>query len=408
MMKSNGKALGTLICSAFFLISVGGLMTHALAAQPGAQKVTGIVFHDKNGSGVFDQGDRPLAGIRVSNGREVVETDKTGRYELHMPGDGEVFVIKPRNYQVPLNQHNLPQFYYLHRPQGSPKMRFAGIAPTGPLPASVDFPLITQKEPNEFNVIVFGDPQPRNIEEVRYVIRDAVEELIAEGVPGRAAFGVSLGDIAFDNLHTFEPLNAGIAQLGLPWINVIGNHDCNRDAPAPRQSFETFQRVYGPTTWSFDYGPAHFIVLNSVLPRQEEGRFAYRGGVTERQLAFVANNLKHVPKDRLIVLLMHIPFVASGNGKALLELLQDRPYTLSLSSHTHSHQHFFLDASAGWRGEKPHHHINHGALCGGWWWGLEDEYGIPDATMGDGTPKAIFTSLGSNWPRMVTRSFVRP
>ncbi len=380
----------------------------------GRQTVVGIVFADKNASGAFDEGDLPLANVRVSNGREVVLTDAEGRYALPIDGDGEIFVIKPRDYQVPHSKDHLPQFYYLHRPNGSPETQFAGIAPTGPLPASVDFALTPKKEPEEFNVVVFGDPQPRNIEEIDYMMRDVVEELVADGIQETAAFGVSLGDIAFDDLNTFTPLNAAIAQIGLPWINVLGNHDCNFDAPHVSRSFETFQWVYGPSYYAFDYGPAHFVVLNTVTWHEGEERRYYRAGLHEDQRAFVANNLAHVPEDRLVVFLMHIPLVDStpwneGELEAFYRIIEDRPHTLSFAAHTHSHKHRFLDETNGWQGSRPHHHIIHGTICGAWWSGPQDGYGIPQTMMGDGTPNGygILTVRGNAY-RHRYKVFRRP
>jgi hypothetical protein len=43
---------------------------------------------------------------------------------------------------------NLPRFAYVHAPDGSPDLgfRFAGLAPSGKLPASIDFALRGQPE----------------------------------------------------------------------------------------------------------------------------------------------------------------------------------------------------------------------------------------------------------------------
>jgi hypothetical protein len=59
---------------------------------------------------------------------------------------------------------------------------------------------------------------------------------------------------------------------------------------------------------------------------------------------------------------------------------------LSLSAHTHVQEHHFLSSDDGWRGEEPHHHLNHATVCGSWWEGAPDERGIPHATMSDGAP----------------------
>ncbi len=113
----------------------------------------GLVFHDANGNGKFDESEKPLAAIGVSNGRDVVVTDAAGRYEIPIDDDAVLFVIKPRGWRPPLSKMNLPKFYYVHKPAGSPKSQYAGVAPTGPLPESIDFPLAPQDEPDEFQAI---------------------------------------------------------------------------------------------------------------------------------------------------------------------------------------------------------------------------------------------------------------
>ncbi len=378
---------------------VGFLLTPHIwvrAAQPAHAQ--GTVFHDRRGDGQRRAGDPGLAGVAVSNGREVTLTDEQGRWRLPVEEETTTFfVIKPRGWRTRLSAHNLPQNYYHHQPDGSPKQRFPGVAPTGPLPESIDFALTPQVEDDRFKAIICGDPQPRNAVEVGYLAQTVVPELRGTD----AAFGVSLGDIAFDNLRTFEPLNEAFGLIGVPWHNVLGNHDLNFDAPDNRHANETFRRVYGPTWYAFHHGPVHFIVLNNVEwlgrePDQPQSGANYRGGLGERQLEFVAQDLKFVPAEKLVVVFMHIPLqrgfdpIPRGQTRdrqELYRLLESRPHTLSFSAHTHWHGHRFIGAEDGWRGTQPHHHIITGTLCGSWFGGAPDERGIPHATMSDGTPR---------------------
>src|ERR1700738_2810723 len=115
----------------------------ALAAG-GTSKVSGIVYENRSGGVRRQAGDPGIAGVLVSNGREVDKTDADGRYTLPIEDESIVFVIKPTGYAVPVDEEMLPRFYYIHQPAGTPQslnLRFRGIAPTGPLPDSVDFPL---------------------------------------------------------------------------------------------------------------------------------------------------------------------------------------------------------------------------------------------------------------------------
>lgn len=372
--------------------------TTAPASTPAAAtRAVGVVFHDANGNRRFDEGEQPLPDVRVSNGREIVRTDAQGRYELPVDDDTILFVIKPRGWRTPLSSDMLPQFYYIHKPAGSPPSKYPGVAPTGPLPASVDFPLYPQKEPEVFKAIFFGDTQPRDAVEVHYMYHDVVEQLIGTD----ASFGVTLGDVAFDNLDTYEIQNRGIALIGIPWYNVIGNHDLNRSARTDADSDETFHRVFGPNYYSFDYGSVHFIALDDVewTRPEESDRGTYRGALDADQLEFVRRDLEMIPPDQMVVLMMHIPLVYVDNRQELYRLIENRPLCVSISGHTHYQEHRFITREDGWMGPEPHHHIINVTVCGSWWSGAKDELGIPHATMSDGAPNgySIMTFDGKTY-----------
>jgi hypothetical protein len=348
------------------------------------QTATGIVFLDVNANRGFDDADQPLADVKVSNGRSISVTDSRGRYQLPVDDDDIIFVVKPRGFRTPLSDHNLPQFYYTHKPNGSPELDFAGVLPTGPLPKSIDFPLYEQQEPAKFRALLFGDPQPRDQKEVDYIAHDVVEELIGTD----ASFGVTLGDIVFDDLDIFESLNKTIALIGIPWYNVIGNHDINSDARHDEHSDETFERFYGPAYYSFEYGQVHFLVLDNIdwqFPEDSE-KGKYRGGFGREQLEFVRNDLTLIPEDQLVVLMMHIPLNDVHNQQELYRLIEQRPACISISGHTHYHEHRYLTDQDGWRGPEPHHHIVNVTVSGTWWAGAPDERGIPHTMMRDGAP----------------------
>ncbi|MEZ6055825.1 MAG: calcineurin-like phosphoesterase family protein [Planctomycetaceae bacterium] len=357
----------------------------------------GVVFHDANGNRVRDADEQPLPGVRVSNGSEIVKTNAEGRYELPVTDDTILFVIKPSGWQVPMSADQLPQFYYIHKPNGSPASRYPGVAPTGPLPESVDFALTPNAEPETFRALFFGDPQPRDQKEVDWISHDVIEELIGTD----ASFGVTLGDIAFDDLRTFEALNHSVAMLGIPWYNVIGNHDINYDARSRQHANETYERVYGPSWYSFDYGKVHFVVVDdiewTINPSTGKGR--YVGGIGEDQLAFIKNDLAGIPEDQLVVLMMHIPLTGVNDRHGLYRLIESRPFCISISGHTHTHEHVWITKADGWQGPEPHHHIVNVTVCGSWWSGALDERGIPHSTMSDGGPNgySIMTFDGTKY-----------
>lgn len=359
----------------------------------------GVVFEDKNRNGKRDSGEKGIPNIRVSDQLYVVKTNANGEWSMPLRSeDVAFFVVKPRDWMTPVDEDMLPQFSYIHKPAGSPQTRFPGVAPTGPLPASIDFPLHRSREPKKFEALFFGDTQPRNVTEVDYIRRDIIEPIVGKT---NARFGVTLGDVVFDDLNVFKPLNQAVALLGLPWYNVLGNHDINMDVEHDHHSDETWEAVYGPNYYSFEHGPVHFIALDNVhwnRPNPSE-----RGGYTARfgvqQLTWLKNELAHIPEDRLIVFCMHIPLIGTEDRAQLYRLIENRPYTLSVAAHTHYQEHHFLGKEQGWNGKEKHHHVVNVTTSGSWWSGLPDELGIPHTTMRDGAPNgySIFSFDGNQY-----------
>src|SRR5262245_58321473 len=98
-------------------------------AGPGqdASDIVGSVFGDRNRDAPR-QGDseRGIPGVLVSDGYRVVQTDEEGLYRLPAPSPEDaaagiaIFITKPADYDVPVDENNIPQFAYIHKPAGSP------------------------------------------------------------------------------------------------------------------------------------------------------------------------------------------------------------------------------------------------------------------------------------------------
>ena len=360
-----------------------------------AQTPGGTVFDDTNGNGRQDRGEPGIAGVAVSNGRALARTDAQGRYTLSMQAGQTIFVVKPAGWRASPGAEGLPGFWQQQPVARASKLEYEGMA-AGMLQVRMDFPLrAAALKDADLDVLVFADPQPKSPTDVDYYRRDIVAPLIGNT---HATLGVSLGDIVDDDLSLYPAVNAVTTSLGVPWLHVAGNHDINLDARDDADALQTFRRHFGPDTFAWEEARATFVMLDDVIHQPGE-KPSYIGGFRDDQFAFLEAYLPSVPKDRLLVLGMHIPLFEPANKdtirdadrERLFALLRDFPHVLVLSAHNHTQQHWFHDAGTGWHGAEPLHEYNVGANCGAFWSGVKDGDGIPDTTMSDGTPNGYAT-----------------
>jgi hypothetical protein len=286
-------------------------------------------------------------------------------------------VVKPRNWSTPVDRNMIPRYYYIHKPKGSPKQKHPGVAPTGPLPESVDFPLRKSKEARRFKAAFFGDTQTR-LKDIPFLAHEIVEQL----PPGEFAFGMAQGDITSEVPSIANKVAETMAAGGFPWYYALGNHDENYDSPDDSHTTESFQSVFGPEYSSFDYGPVHFVTLEDI----KWGGKSYTGGLGEKQLEWLKNDLALCPRDQLVVLSYHIPLGQLGDKAALYQILESRPNVLAVSGHTHWMSNHFIGKDAGFNRAEPLHELINATTCGSWWGGPPDEQGLPIAMMSDGAP----------------------
>ena len=353
----------------------------------------GLVWEDINGNGVQDRGERPLAGIKVSDGVELVLSDAAGRYRLPMVDGRTVFVIKPAGYALPERRDGLPDSWNNVRTKVGPALKYGGIpaAPHG----CRDFSLLPKPaaagSATPLEVLVFSDTQTKSRADIDYYKRDIVEPLAGKH---QATLGLTLGDVVQDDLSLYPALNRVTRMLRIPWLHIAGNHDLDFDASRDEDSLLTYRNTYGPDTFAWEEAQAVFVGMDDVV-YQPGKKPAYVGGLREEQFTFLEAYLPTVPKDRLLVLGVHIPFFDAKPGvetfrhadrARLFALLKDFPHVLLLSGHSHTQQHVYHGVGGDWNGAIPLHEYNVGAACGAFWSGVKDAEGIPDTTMADGTP----------------------
>ncbi len=367
------------------------------------QTVSGVVFNDSNNNGLLDSKERGIKGVAVSNGILVVLTNRNGRYEIPLEEGSTLFISKPRGYSLPLSKDNIPQFFYTSFPEtdhNDNSLRYPGSKPFVPVKGDINFPLHRKKEPENYRMIWISDPQTRTNEELDFFRDRFIHELAGS----KAAFGITTGDIMFDDLSLFPRYSALISEIGIPWFNLPGNHDLNLKSPDDKHSLDTYSRYFGPSYYSFNFGRTHYILLDNFIykgtdPEKPNLSGGYDCSLDERQLKWIEADLAHVPKKMLIVIAMHGPLKAVGidfpgvsmnNTKALLKLLTGFKQVFSVAGHLHGTQHVYLGTEDGYMGNAPLHQHIIATAAGNFWSGAKDNYGIPYTTQADGTPNGYY------------------
>lgn len=230
---------------------------------------------------------KPLAGVLVSDGRRVVRTDAEGRYKLAVgPDSGPfVFVSTPPGFWT-------DSFFV---PAG--KAAAAGRA---------DFALRAVPQRNRFDFVFVTDIHLENGKVGVPKFRASLLEINA--LQPTPAFLWSQGDICLQG-RSGNVYAECLKLAKIPVRNGPGNHEMMLDHKNPR---DDFQRLFGPTYYSFDWGGIHCVMLdgNKPIPGGKDWK-AVHGAVEGSELAWLRADLAAQPKDRPTVVGIHIPIVTT-------------------------------------------------------------------------------------------------
>lgn len=383
----------------------------------------GKVFIDADRDSRSDNGEKGKSGVLVTNGRDVVTTDKNGEYSLPAFDNMTVSVTQPAGFQVPVDDDNIAQFSYNHLPEGSPQLKYGGIEPTGRLPEAVNFPLVKEQATKRANqdCVIAGDLQTYDKEEVGYARAGAISDLADREDYGSCG-ALFIGDIVGDDLSLYPDVRGLVGQLNGPVRFLPGNHDLDFDADDAAHSFDTYRAQLAPEYYSYDVGKTHVVALNTVRypctpdvdnvdgqkPECDnpETKPAYNGRLSEDQMHWLAADLAQVPKDKLVVVASHIPLLTFADANSarhqvdqlleIHELLEGRE-AVAVAGHTHTLENMKEgDLFQGWEDifgieGLPFPHIVAGAISGDWYSGAVTEKGYPVAVGRDGARPGILT-----------------
>ncbi len=327
--------------------------------------VKGQVFYDVNHNGIHDAKEKGLKDILISNGKDIVKTDKNGFYSIGANVGESIFPILPSEYIWSKSKSKVinANYLYLDPNQTVVKDTISWHVP------------VDKSEVSKFSVGAIGDIQVDNAEELNYAAKSIFSELDNRN---DIRFNLMLGDLVNDKPELLPMMREMMDQLPSSSWTLVGNHDRNVDNPLFMN--DAFNRVNGSDNYAFNYGKIHFIVLNNIFATDKK---SYEGRLTDKQLQFLRNDLSYVSKEKTIVISQHIPMVATKNKQEILDLLKDYANVLILSGHTHTvSRHFFNYPNI--------QELGVGATCGNWWRGEKNTDGIPSALMQCGTPRGYF------------------
>ncbi len=311
--------------------------------------------------GKVSGGGRGLSGVRVSDGRSVVQTGTDGSYTLLADSAQPfVFVCSPSGWQPARNASGTARFY---QPLDSTREE-----------QTASFELVPRRGDAKHSVLVLADPQTENRRETDLMHAETVPDVIKTvGELGdRAVVGVACGDIMFDDLSLYPEWERAVQRMSVPFYQVIGNHDLDFESRTTEGASDTYRRYFGPTVYSMDIGAVHYIVLNNVFWHGA----GYLGYLDASQLDWMAADLSTVEAGRTVVVFQHIPALSTfdmrvsdarrptpGNStmnrEALYRLLE--PYAAYIvSGHQHELEHVHEGGPT---------HVVSGAVCGAWWSG---------------------------------------
>ncbi len=367
-----------------FLKSIGlfgATLTVSSVIAGEKQPIKASFLQQTNVKGKVVAGKNGIADVVVTDGFTVVKTDASGNFNFMANVQSRfVYISIPSGYDIPHTQ-SIAQFY---KPLDHTKQ-------------SLSFEFVLQKSAKsheKHGFVVWSDTQIQNTEDAQLLMQNSAPDLkaLVKNYPPDYLHGIGCGDLVWDNFDLFDDYKNAIAQSGLPFFNVIGNHDMDLDARTDEGSTTTFESHFGPTFYSFNRGKIHYVVLDDVF--FVGAKKSYIGYITEQQLSWLEKDLKYIKSGSTVVLSLHIPTFTNQsardkspegmggtvtNRKRLYEILKDHKVHI-MSGHTHFNEVIINDNIT--------EHI-HGTVCGAWWTG---------SICGDGTPNGygVYEADGDN------------
>ncbi|QJD95229.1 metallophosphoesterase [Mucilaginibacter robiniae] len=345
----------------------GSLLQAAPETHTEKQDLTNLTLKGRvhyNGKGI--------KGVAVTDGINITQTDSNGHYSLLSNKTAEfVYISLPAGYAFS-QQNGLVQFFKrIDKQQGI---------------FNADFQLEKlSTSDNKHVFIVWSDPQIISKKDAAVLVEQAAPDLrdLAKSYPaGTPIHAVGCGDLVWDHFELLDDYKHAVEISGIPFFNLIGNHDMDLDARTDDYSAKTFKSNFGPTYYSYNRGNVHYVVLDDVFFIGTAKK--YIGYITETQLQWLEQDLAYVKPGSTVIVSLHIPTNTGSqrrnkekeeelggvvsNREQLYKILA--PYKVHImSGHTHMNE--------KWERDNMIEHV-HGTVCGAWWTGPICSDGTPE------------------------------
>ena len=314
----------------------------------------------------------PIEGVAMSDGFSVVATDKDGFYKIKPHTDAwYVFYSVPADCAV-LKGSGLPR-YFTRVVDGMMEYNF-------------ELRRLPEGKERKFALFTYADPQVSSKTKLSRFTTEAVpafkEHSESLGIP---CYGITLGDIvSTSDGNNTVPMMSEMHQAmnyklaGMPIFQVMGNHDnthFNEESPIqPDESssnFEVkaqraFESTFGPINFSFNRGDIHIVGMRDIVYQHDDTSASYACGFLPEQYEWLKQDLALVPKDKMVVLCVHIPLYNHRSSsthyvKQVHALLSQFKEAHVISGHTHVQVNYETTST-----NKIYEH-NMGTVCGTWW-----------------------------------------
>lgn len=239
-----------------------------------ASAYTGHVYIDKNNNGIFDQGEKPMAGVKVSDGLNVAETAADGSFTL--PGHHRerfIFITTPSGYKT-FNRH----YHKIEKKQDG-----------------YDFGLMPYngriRKDGSHNYIHITDTEIFNTANQE----DWVNNVRDYAANEQSAFIIHTGDICYEKGLKAHIKLMNTENMDCPVFYCIGNHDLVKG----KYGEELFESIYGPVYYSFEAGNVHYIVTPMA------GGDHAPGYTAEDVCRWLKNDLAHLKPGTPIMVFNH-------------------------------------------------------------------------------------------------------